>query len=56
MEGGHLLDDASKAGLANLTASVMNEGTRNKTPEELEDAIKLLGATINISAGNESIE
>ena len=55
IEGGHLLDDPSKAGLANLTASVMNEGTRNKTPEELEDAIKLLGASINISAGNESI-
>jgi zinc protease len=55
LEGGHLLDDPLKEGLANLTASVMNEGTRNKTPEELEDAIKLLGATINISAGNESV-
>jgi zinc protease len=55
IEGGHLLDDAAKAGLANITASVMNEGTRNKTPEELEDAIKLLGASINISAGNESV-
>ena len=33
----------------------MNEGTKNKTPEELEDAIKLLGASISFSAGNESI-
>ncbi len=55
IEGGHLLDDPAKAGLANLTASVMNEGTKNKTPEELEDAIKLLGASISISAGNETI-
>lgn len=55
IEGGHLLDDPAKAGLANLTASVMNEGTRNKTPEELEDAIKLLGASISVSAGNETI-
>lgn len=55
IEGGHLLDDTSKAGLANLTAAVMNEGTKNKTPEELEDAIRLLGASISFSAGNENI-
>jgi len=55
IEGGHLLDDPAKAGLANLTASVMNEGTKNKTPEELEDAIRLLGATISFSAGTESV-
>ena len=46
IEGGHLLDDPAKAGVANLTASVMNEGTKNKTPEELEDAVKLLGARL----------
>ena len=55
IEGGRLLDDPLKAGLANLTASVMNEGTKNKTPEELEDAIKLLGASISVSAANENI-
>ena len=55
IEGGRLFDEPAKAGLANLTASVMNEGTKNKTPEELEDAIKLLGASISFSAGNESI-
>jgi zinc protease len=55
IEGGHLLDELSKAGLANLTASSMNEGTRTKSPEELEDAIKLLGANITVSAGNENI-
>ena len=55
IEGGHLLDDPSKPGVANLTASVMNEGTKNKTPEELEDAVKLLGASINVSASNENI-
>ncbi len=55
IEGGHQLDELSKAGLANLTASVMNEGTKNKTPEELEDAIKLLGASISVSASNGSV-
>jgi len=54
-DGGHLAEELSKAGLANLTASLMNEGTKNKTPEELEDAIGLLGASIRIYSGNEDI-
>ncbi len=33
----------------------MNEGTKNKTPEQLEDAIGLLGAHIRVSADNENI-
>ena len=28
---------------------------KNKTPEQLEDAIKLLGASISVYAGNENI-
>jgi zinc protease len=55
ISGGHLLDDINKAGVASLTASMMNEGTRNKTPEELEDAIRLLGASINVMGSTESI-
>ena len=38
-----------------MTASLMNEGTKNKTPEELEDAIRLLGASISFSGGSENI-
>lgn len=55
LDGGHMAEDVSKAGLANLVAALMNEGTKNKTPEELEDAIGLLGATIRISSGDEDI-
>ena len=55
ISGGHLLDEPGKEGLANLTASSLNEGTKNKTPEQLEDAIKLLGASISVYAGNENI-
>jgi len=55
MEGGHLLDDISKPGVAGLTATLMNEGTANKTPEELEDAIRLLGASISFYGSNENI-
>jgi zinc protease len=55
IDGGHMLDKIDKAGVASLMASMMNEGTKNKTPEELEDAIGLLGASIRVSAGNEDI-
>ena len=53
--GGQIMDPVEKAGLANLVASMMNEGTKNKTPEELEDAIGLLGASIRVSSGQEDI-
>jgi len=53
--GGHLLDDINKPGVANLAAVLMNDGTKNKTPEQLEDAIRLLGASISISGGAENI-
>jgi zinc protease len=55
IDGGHKLDKVEKAGVASLLASMLNEGTKNKTPEELEDAIGLLGASIRVSADNESI-
>lgn len=55
IDGGHLLDKIEKAGVANLVATMMNEGTKNRTPEELEDAIGLLGASIKVSASNEAI-
>lgn len=55
IEGGHLLDSFDKNGVANLMTDIMMEGTVNKTPEELEEAIELLGASINMYTGQESI-
>ena len=55
MEGGHLLDDPSKNGVANLMTDIMMEGTATKTPQELEEEIELLGASIRMSTSNESI-
>jgi zinc protease len=55
IDGGHMLDKVEKAGVANLVATMLNEGTKNKTPEQLEDAIGLLGASIRVSSGNEDI-
>ncbi|MCU0370435.1 MAG: insulinase family protein [Bacteroidales bacterium] len=50
LKGGHYLDSLEKAGTAYLVAELMMEGTRNKTPQELEEEIEKLGAYININA------
>jgi zinc protease len=55
IDGGHMLDKVEKAGVANLVATMMNEGTKNKTPEQLEDAIGLLGASVRVTSSNEDI-
>ena len=54
-DGGKLLDDMEKIGVANLVGDLMMEGTKNKTPEELEEEIELLGSSINMYAGSNSI-
>ena len=55
IEGGQLLEDINKVGVANLVADMMTQGTKNKTPQQLEEAIQQLGATINVFAGAEDI-
>ncbi|MCP3978669.1 MAG: insulinase family protein [bacterium] len=55
IKGGHLLDPSEKSGAAILLADLMQEGTASKTPEELEDAIGELGASISVSAGREGV-
>ncbi|HEX9825799.1 MAG TPA: pitrilysin family protein [Flavobacteriaceae bacterium] len=55
IDGGHLLDSFDKVGVANLMTDIMMEGTATKTPEELEESIELLGASIRMFTGNESI-
>ncbi|MCK0070775.1 insulinase family protein [Kordiimonas sp. 5E331] len=55
IEGGQLLDTFEKTGTANLVAEMMNKGTANRTTAELEKALQSLGASVNITAGSESI-
>ncbi|NVK53874.1 MAG: insulinase family protein, partial [Flavobacteriaceae bacterium] len=55
IDGGQLLESKDKLGVANLTASLMNRGTKNKTVAELQDAIQQLGASINVTASKENI-
>ncbi|MDW3650011.1 MAG: pitrilysin family protein [Bacteroidia bacterium] len=53
--GGQLLEDMEKTGVSNLLASMMTKGTKNKTTEELENAIQQLGASIFVRANRENI-
>lgn len=53
LKGGQLLETPDKAGVAKLLADMMMEGTRDMTPEELEEAIGQLGARIFINSSSE---
>ena len=53
MKGGLMLENKDKVGVSNLLANIMTKGTANKTPQELEEAIELLGADINVDAQDE---
>ncbi len=55
LKGGMLLDDPERVGVGSLTAQLMNQGTKTKTPVELQEAIQDLGANIYINGGKESI-
>ncbi|NEV92653.1 insulinase family protein [Psychroflexus sp. YR1-1] len=55
LKGGMLLENPEKTGVSNLLAELLTKGTAGKTPEELENAIEMLGASINVRASRESI-
>ncbi|MGB3619639.1 MAG: pitrilysin family protein [Catalinimonas sp.] len=54
--GGHELSakDPSKAGIAGLTAAMMNEGTEQYTSEEFSSELDKLGSTVRVSSGGNS--
>ena len=52
IRGGMLVEAPGRTGVANLLAETMMEGTARRTPEELEEAIDLLGASLSVSAGS----
>ena len=55
IDGGQLLEKMDKLGVANLTASLMNRGTKNKSVAQLQEAVQGLGASIRVSASKENI-
>jgi zinc protease len=55
INGGIYQDKIDLPGVAGMVAAVLPQGTKNKTPEELEEEIELLGSEINVYAGMEEI-
>jgi zinc protease len=55
INGGVYQDKIALPGVAGMVASVLPQGTKNRTPEELEEDIELLGSSINVNAGREEI-
>ena len=57
IKGGHLLSasNPSKAGIAQLTAALMNEATQHYSNEELNTKLEKLGSSIDIRGGTEEI-
>ncbi|MEO9802466.1 MAG: pitrilysin family protein [Reichenbachiella sp.] len=53
--GGQTLESTDKLGVSNLVAGMMTKGTQYKTPQQLEQAIEQIGATIDIYAEKENI-
>lgn len=55
IDGGQLLESIKQPGISRLMAEMMNKGTQRLSPEELEDAIKQLGSTIQIGSAQEKV-
>ena len=55
LRGGHWADPLDKPGVASLLASLLMQGTVTKTAAQLEEAIDMLGATINVTNSNEEM-
>lgn len=52
--GANQFEPADKTGLASLTASMLSEGTKTRTGDELSNAEQMLGTDIGASIGGES--
>ena len=51
VKSGASAESADKAGLADLTASMLTKGTKTRTATEIAEAIEFLGGSINSGAG-----
>lgn len=52
---GHYYETADKSGTASMLANLLNESTQKRTPEQMSQAMRKLGASVNISADNHYI-
>ncbi|BAO55421.1 hypothetical protein NMS_1412 [Nonlabens marinus S1-08] len=55
IKGGLLLENPNKIGVSNLLSRMLLKGTKDRTTEELEQAIDDLGASVFVSASDQGI-
>jgi len=51
VRAGSISESAGKAGLANLTADLLNEGTARRSSRDISEAIEFVGGSLNTSGG-----
>ncbi|MCE9679159.1 insulinase family protein [Shewanella sp. AS1] len=52
LNGGHRLVDVKQAGLARLTAAMLNESTSKRSTEALAQALEMLGSSVSFGASD----
>jgi len=55
IKAGSIVETSEKAGLANLTADLLNEGTKARSSKEISDAIEFVGGSLNTAGGADYI-
>src|SRR3990172_9058124 len=55
VQAGTLVEPPQKAGLANLTASLLPEGTKSRTSVQISEAIDFMGASLASSGDNDFV-
>jgi len=53
VKASQLNEPKDKAGLANLTAELLTEGTKNRKSTDISDEIEFIGASLYVSAGSD---
>ncbi|MFB3819517.1 MAG: M16 family metallopeptidase, partial [Candidatus Methylomirabilales bacterium] len=52
IQAGAYLEPADKAGLANLTAELLTQGTRSRSATEIKEAIEFVGGSLSAGASH----
>lgn len=55
IKAGSILEGEEKAGIANLTAQLLTEGTKRRTSSEISEEIDFIGGSLNTSGGDDYI-
>jgi len=55
INAGNLYEDEDKAGLAALVASLLNDGTKNRTSQQISEEIEFVGGSVGASGGDDYI-